>query len=149
MKIRFRIVLVLIALLATGVAVYWRIAPSSDAWIAANELRKSTTFGFGPQGATAHISDDEERFFGILKSPKSHLVFRHLYDTGTQEAKAFAVVGLKQTIFGRSDSRIDDFARSNTPFFTLGGCDGGYYTPKAFVAEWDQDSFLQYVQIFR
>ncbi len=141
--------LVLIALLGTGFAVYWRIAPSSDAWVAAKELQNSTTFGFGPQGATDQIADDENRFFRILQSPKSHLVFRHLYDTGTQEAKAFAVVGLKQTILGRYDSRIDDFTRSTTTFFTLGGCKGEESTTKAFVAGWDQDSFLKYVQMFR
>lgn len=152
MNIRSRIVLVfiiLILLLGTGIAVYWRITPSGDAWTAANELKDSTTFGFGPQGAGAHIADDENRFFRILQSPKSHLVFRHLYDTGTQEAKAFAIVGLKQTTIGRFDSRIDDFARSTTTFFTLGGCKGQNRTPKAFVDSWDQDSFLQYVQIFR
>jgi hypothetical protein len=152
MKIRSRIVLILIALLVllgTGIAVYWRITPSNDAWVAANELKDSTTFGFGPRGATAHIADDENRFFRILQSPKSHLVFRHLYDTGTQEAKAFAIVGLRQTTLGRFDSRIDDFARSTTTFFTLSGCEGGDCTPKAFVANWDQDSFLRYVQIFR
>ena len=136
-------------LLGTGLAVYWRMTPTNDAWIAARELKDSTTFGFGPQGATAHIADDENRFFRILRSPKSHLVFRHLYDTGTQEAKAFAIVGLKQTILGRFDSRIDNFAESTTTFFALGGCKGEDCTPKAFVAGWDQDSFLQYVQVFR
>jgi hypothetical protein len=146
MKKRFGIILVLIVLLGMGIAVYLRIAPSSDAWVAANELKNSTTFGFGPQGATAHISDDEKRFFLILHSPKSHLVFRHLYDTGTPAAKAFAIVGLKQTFLGRADSRIDEFARSTTPFFTLGGCMGKASTPKDLLSALDTDSFRQYVR---
>ena len=145
MKNPIRIVLILITLLCTSIAIYWRIEPSRIAWHAANQLKNSKTFGFGPQGAGAQISDDEKYFFQILNSPKSHLVFRKLYDTGTQEAKAYAVVGLKQTLHGRIDSRIDDFARSSTRFFTLGGCRGQDVAPKEFVSALSSEYLRDYI----
>ena len=144
MKIRLGLILALIVLFGTGITLFCREAPTSDAWFAASMLSESKAFGFGPQGCAAEIGNDEKRFFTILDSPKSQIVFRHLYDTGTPAAKAYAIVGLKQTYFGRGDKRIDDFAKSGISFMTLSGCfgqestakellyalDSGYYTYK-------------------
>ena len=149
MKKRAKIIVVAVFLVGITIGSYFLMPPAADAWAAADDLAKTEAFGFGPQGATAQISDDETRFFRILQSPKSHLVFRHLYDTGTPAAKAYAFVGLKQSLIGRADTRIDNFASLTTSFQTLSGCSGGDATPKKFVSAWDQDSFLHYVRIFR
>lgn len=146
---RSKIILVAVFLAAIAMISTILIRPTSDAWSAEGDLAKSRTFGFGPRGVAAQISEDETRFFRILQSPKSHLVFRHLYDTGTPEAKAFAIVGLKQTILGRADARIDDYARITTPFFTLGGCEGKDATPKDLLSALDSDFFQRYVRYLR
>jgi len=149
MKIRAKIILAAVLFAVIAISSYLLIRPTSDAWAAEGALAKSDTFGFGPLGATAKISEDELQFFRILQSPKSHLVFRHLYDTGTPEAKAFAIIGLKQTLLGRADERMDDFARLASPLQTQSGCNGGDCTPKELLAIWDPDSFRHYAQDFR
>ena len=144
MKIRTKMILAAVLLSGIAVSCYLSVQPKSDAWAAERSLAKSDTFGFGPLGPTAHISEDELRFFRILDSPKSHLVFRRLYDTGTPEAKAFAIIGLKQTLLGRADARMDDFARLSTPLQSH----GEEFTSVELLAAWDPDSFRHYVQNF-
>jgi hypothetical protein len=149
MKIRSKVILAAVLLAGIAIGSYLLIEPSADAWAAEKNLAKAETFRFGPQGIGAQISEDETRFFRIFESPKSHIVFRQLYDMGTPEAKAYAIVGLRQTFLGRNDSRIDDFERTITTFRAQGGCRRGECTPNELISAWTSEHFRFYVQNFR
>lgn len=129
--------------------IYASIRPSASAWRAATRLQTTDIFGFGPRGNGGTISDSEIDFYHILQNNKSHLVFRQVFDNGTPEARAFAIIGLKQSLIGRTDDRIDQFLASDVTFQAQSGCilsDG--FRPADLFADWDQTSFEEYIALW-
>lgn len=98
-------------------------APSPDAWRAMKKLKEAKTFSFGGVGFAGSIPDREKQFFRILQSPRSHIVFKKLYDEGTNAAKAYAVAGLIQSDDGEKDKCIKKFKDSKLVINTMSGCE--------------------------
>lgn len=150
-RLNFRIImrnigLVIIGIILIALAKYSFIKPSQDSWAAAETLIKSEQFGLSPQGAGAIISEEHKSFFVILRSPKSHLVFRHVYDEGGECAKAYAVVGLKLTFMGKHDKRITEFANSEYKIKTSLGKENNFITSGQIVQIYSDKSFQAYFE---
>ena len=146
MKRAIQTAIVMVLFTGIGAGYYSRLEPTAKAWAAADDLSHARLFGFGPRGAAAKISEDETCFFTILDSPKSHLVFRRVYDAGTPAARAYAIIGLRQSIIGRWDARIDDFRSNGTSIETGSGCVVMQSDPTQILSAGNDENLKRYLK---
>ena len=79
-------------------------------------------FAFGPTGHSGTVSSGERHFHAVAGSPTGTIALRLLYHIGNPQAKAYALVGLRDLDFQAYEPLWKDFRSSQKDVMWMAGC---------------------------
>ncbi len=90
-----------------------------------DELSKIKTFAIGPTGYAAVTSHGEKLLLKILESESAKSNFIWMLETGTDEAKLYALYGLRKLNKNESESYFAKYRHHSAEVQTMSGCEIG------------------------
>ena len=123
------------------------IPPSQDAREAASKLKTATEVNFGGGGVAGRISEAEDNLFVILSSHRGEDLLFEVFESGSPEAKTYALCGLHYIASRRFERYADQFAAENVKIQTLSGCIGGEQNSATIVATIRTNIFEHYLPL--